>query len=139
VPREVELATYLRAIHSRRQLLEVMTDFWHNHFNIFAWDWPQQSLWSYTDREVIRAHALGNFLQLLEAEATSPPMLFYLDNFLGSAEDANENYARELLELHTCSGSSLMKATARASALSRRIASSGRVVTSSWWATTRIG
>ncbi|MEM1180703.1 MAG: DUF1800 domain-containing protein [Acidobacteriota bacterium] len=93
--------TWLRAIHSKRQLNEIMVDFWHNHFNIFADEVPYGPLWAHWDRDVIRANALGNFRQMLEASAASPAMLFYLDNAYNSNEDANENYARELMELHT--------------------------------------
>ncbi len=98
---ETELATFLRAIHSRKQLLELMADFWHNHFNVYAYDFPHGSVWPHTDRDAIRAHALGNFRQLVEAVARTPAMLWYLDNAHNSFEDANENYARELMELHT--------------------------------------
>ena len=98
---ETELATFLRGIHSRKQLLEVIADFWHNHFNVYAYDYPHGSVWPHTDRDAIRAHALGNFRQLLEAVAKTPAMLWYLDNAYNSFEDANENYARELMELHT--------------------------------------
>lgn len=96
---EIENATWMRAVYSRRQLFEVLVDFWHNHFNVFA-DWDTGPVWSHYDRDVIRAYALGNFRQMLEANATSPPMLFYLDNFLNSVDGPNENYARELFELH---------------------------------------
>ena len=99
--REVELATFLRAIHSKRQLFELMVDFWHNHFNVYAWDYPNPGVWVHTDRDVIRAHALGNFRQMIEAVTKSPTMLNYLDNKYSTLEDANENYAREFLELHT--------------------------------------
>jgi len=98
---ETQLATFVRAIHSERQLLEVMVDFWHNHFNVFAAESPFGSVWVHTDRDAIRAHALGNFRQLVEAVARTPAMLFYLDNAFNNLEDANENYARELIELHT--------------------------------------
>ncbi len=98
---ETELATFLRAIHSKKQLLEVMVDFWHNHFNVYAYDYPHVAVWPHSDRDAIRANALGNFRQLLEAVAKTPAMLWYLDNAYNSFEDANENYAREMLELHT--------------------------------------
>ncbi len=97
---ETELATFLRAIHSKKQLLELLADFWHNHFNVYAYDYPHGSVWPHSDRDAIRAHALGNFRQLLEAVARTPAMLWYLDNAYNSLEDANENYARELMELH---------------------------------------
>jgi uncharacterized protein (DUF1800 family) len=135
----------VRAVASNRQLQEVMTDFWFNHFNVFAQ--KGADLWNVTsyERDVIRPHALSKFSELIEAVAESPAMLFYLDNWLSSSPDArgprpanaqpprpqpapgaapgadsaamiqrpnnpqppppprgiNENYARELLELHT--------------------------------------
>ncbi|MEM7482696.1 MAG: DUF1800 domain-containing protein [Acidobacteriota bacterium] len=98
--RETELVTFLRAIYSRRQLFEVMVDFWHNHFNVYAHEWPFAPMWVHSDRDAIRAHAFGNFRQMIEAVARTPAMLHYLDNAENSFEDANENYARELLELH---------------------------------------
>ncbi|MCG8460392.1 MAG: DUF1800 domain-containing protein, partial [Holophagales bacterium] len=83
------------------QLYELLVGFWHDHFNVFADDTPFGPMWMHTDRDAIRPHALGNFRQMLEAVAKTPAMLFYLDNVFNSFEDANENYARELLELHT--------------------------------------
>lgn len=88
-----------RAVHSRRQLLERMVDFWTDHFNIPAEDYPHDVV--IFQREAIRKHALCKFQDLLIATAKSPAMLFYLDNFANIAESPNENYARELLELHT--------------------------------------
>ncbi|MDX1502779.1 MAG: DUF1800 domain-containing protein [Thermoanaerobaculia bacterium] len=99
--REIALASFLRAVYSRRQLVEVLADFWHNHFNVYAWDFWTGPTWVHYDRDVIRAHLLGNFRQMLEAVAKSPPMLFYLDNWTSAADGPNENYSRELLELHT--------------------------------------
>jgi uncharacterized protein (DUF1800 family) len=140
---ELEAQKLIRAVYSERQLQEVMTDFWFNHFNI---DWRKGAdKWLVTDFEMnaIRPHTLGKFKDLLMATAKSPAMLFYLDNFLSSSPDAqpgkrrmgqgiifglpriarqfmrdqnqaqaaklgkgrkpgiNENYARELMELHT--------------------------------------
>lgn len=94
-------ATWIRAIHSRRQLFEILVDFWHNHFNVYADDVPFGPMWVHSDRDAIRAHALGNFRQVVEAVTRTPAMLFYLNNAYNSNEDANENFARELLELHT--------------------------------------
>ncbi len=97
---EVEQATFLRAIYSKRQLVQVLADYWHNHFNIYAWDgWPQPTFVHY-DRDVIRANLLGNFRTMLEAVAQSPAMLYYLDNQFNSGDKPNENYARECFELH---------------------------------------
>lgn len=98
---DVERAVFVRAVYSRRQLLEVLADFWHNHFNIYARDFYARSTWVSWDRDVIREHALGNFRQMLEATAKHPAMLYYLDNYTSEAGGPNENYARELLELHT--------------------------------------
>ena len=98
---EFFLATYLRAAYSRRQLFERMVEFWSDHFNIFYQGEYQLILKPIDDREVIRPHALGNFHDLLSASMHSPAMLLYLDNARSIAEAPNENYARELLELHT--------------------------------------
>lgn len=98
---EVERATFLRAVHSKRQLFEVLVDFWHNHFNVYGWDWPIYGVWVHWDRDVIRANALGNFRQMLGMVAEAPAMLYYLDNYTSSAAGPNENWARELFELHT--------------------------------------
>lgn len=104
-------ARLMRAIWSRRQLQEVMVDFWYNHFNVFAGK-GLDHLWVGNYEDVaIRPHALGRFRDLLEATARHPAMMFFLDNWQNSApgspgangRDAglNENYARELMELHT--------------------------------------
>ncbi len=98
---ETELATFVRAVHSHRQLLEVLADFWHNHFSVSADDYWIGPVFVHYDRDVIRANALGNFRTLLEAVASSTAMLRYLDNYTSSDDGPNENYARELLELHT--------------------------------------
>jgi len=98
---EVSYATFLRATHSKRQLAEVLTGFWHNHFNVYGWDDPLHSVWVHYDRDVIRPHILGNFRQMLEANAKSTAMLFYLDQYVSSSDSPNENYAREVMELHT--------------------------------------
>lgn len=99
---ELRIATLLRARYATRQLREVMADFWHNHFHVnaavddirVAVSMPQH------DR-VIRTHCFGNFRTFLEAVATSPAMLYYLSNAASKASPANENFARELFELHT--------------------------------------
>ncbi len=95
-------ATMLRSVYSRYQLREVMAQFWHDHFhvNAFADDPIAASMANY-DRDVIRKHCLGNFREMLEAVATSTAMLYYLSNRSSRAGAANENYARELFELHT--------------------------------------
>ncbi len=97
-------ATVLRATYSRRQLYEVMVQFWTDHFNIDCSKGECKWLKAADDREVIRRHALGKFPELLRASALSPAMLWYLDGRENRKQDngpPNENYARELLELHT--------------------------------------
>jgi uncharacterized protein (DUF1800 family) len=98
---ELRAATYLRQLYSPRQLYEVMVEFWTNHFNIEHVDGPLREFKTVDDREVIRRHALGKFRDLLQASAKSVAMLYYLDNYTNVATGPNENYARELLELHT--------------------------------------
>jgi hypothetical protein len=85
----------VRAVYSRRQLLERVVEFWADHFNIPTEGYSQE-LVSF-QRDVIRRHALGNFRDLLIATAQHPAMLYYLDNANNLAEAPNENYARELL------------------------------------------
>lgn len=98
-------AKILRAVHSRRQLQEVMVDFWTDHFNIDPSKGDSKWLKPADDKTVIRAHALGNFRDLVKASSLSPSMLWYLDGRVNrrasESEKPNENYARELLELHT--------------------------------------
>ncbi len=98
-------ATMLRAVVSRRQLYEVMVQFWTDHFNIDPSKGDCKWLKAADDREVIRKHALGNFADMLRACALTPAMLWYLDGRVNRRKDAsekpNENYARELMELHT--------------------------------------
>jgi uncharacterized protein (DUF1800 family) len=115
---QIAEARLVRAIYSPRQLEEVMVDFWFNHFNVFAGKGLDRALVASYERDAIRPYVLGHFRDLLGATATHPAMLFYLDNWLsvapGFQEEArrpnapliksnglNENYARELMELHT--------------------------------------
>src|SRR5215217_4219160 len=124
---ELQASRILRAVYSERQLQEVMVDFWTNHFNIFANKGADRWLLPAYDRDTIRPNAFGKFSTLLQATAQSPAMLFYLDNFQSVSPNANpgrrggllqqlrqqqqpqqrqrrginENYARELMELHT--------------------------------------
>jgi uncharacterized protein (DUF1800 family) len=117
---ELHASRILRAVYSERQLNEVMVDFWTNHFNIFAGKGADRWLLPAYDRDTIRPNAMGKFSALLQATAQSPAMLFYLDNFQSVSPNAsrgraqlmtqappqtrrgiNENYARELMELHT--------------------------------------
>ncbi|WP_456405624.1 DUF1800 domain-containing protein [Thiolapillus sp.] len=94
-------ATVYRNLFSSRQLYEVMVEFWSNHFSIYIHDGPVGLLKTIDDREVIRPHALGRFRDLLHASSKSPATLVYLDNHSNVAGTPNENYARELMELHT--------------------------------------
>jgi len=112
---EMELYVVARATHSKRQLLEVLADFWHNHFNIMARDYYAQSVFPSWDRDVIRppvsghprktgyehGHMLGNFRQMLELSSQHIAMQYYLDNYINQVAGPNENYAREVMELHT--------------------------------------
>ncbi len=144
---ELTQAKLLRAIYSERQLDEVMTDFWMNHFNVYINKGQDRYMLTAYERDVIRPHALGKFKDLLVATAKSPAMLFYLDNWQSIGPDSdfarfggerqrpgrlrrgpfgmivyepprprreqnpeqkkkrasglNENYAREIMELHT--------------------------------------
>lgn len=98
---QLQIATVLRQVESPAQLYEQMVEFWSNHFAIFIFDGPQRLLKAVDDRDVIRPHALGRFADLLAATAHSPAMLLYLDNAQSTRGNLNENYGRELLELHT--------------------------------------
>lgn len=104
-------ARLMRSIYSERQLQEVMVDFWYNHFNVYR-DKGLDRLWiGAYEREAIHPYALGKFRDLLGATARHPAMLFYLDNWQnsnpnfnrkkGRPQGLNENYAREVMELHT--------------------------------------
>jgi uncharacterized protein (DUF1800 family) len=98
---QLKMATIYRSLFSKRQLFEVMVEFWSNHFSIFHRDDWEEFLKIPDDRDVIRKFALTNFRDILFASAHSPAMLAYLDNHVNSKDGPNENYARELLELHT--------------------------------------
>lgn len=98
---ELRQATLLRQIYSKRQLYELMVEFWSDHFNIFIEKEPLFYLKPVDDREVIRKYALGSFRDLVWASAHSSAMLVYLDNHVNEKSHPNENYARELMELHT--------------------------------------
>ncbi len=131
---ELLQAKVLRAVYSERQLEEVMTDFWFNHFNVYVGKGPDRLMLANYEQDVIRPRAMGKFEDLLVATAKSPAMLFYLDNWLSVGPGSmkalgiparprgrygypprppkkngkqnsglNENYGRELLELHTLS------------------------------------
>jgi uncharacterized protein (DUF1800 family) len=111
---ELQRASLLRAVYSRRQLYERLVHFWENHFNVYVNKDADRLYMTSFDRDTIRPFAMGNFRALLGATAHSPAMLYYLDNWQsgitrGGVEGRptrrsgglNENYARELLELHT--------------------------------------
>jgi len=99
---QIRVATMIRQVSSQAQIFEKMAAFWHNHFSIQA-DQSSDTLagWPSYDRDVIRANALGNFRVMVEAVTKSTAMLDYLDNNDSRAAQPNENYARELMELHT--------------------------------------
>ena len=120
---EASASRLMRAVVSERQLYEQMVDFWENHFSVFSGKGQTRLYIPAYDRDVIRPHAMGRFRDLLGAVAQSPAMLFYLDNAQSVADSGrrtllggrrqqvrpngqaprglNENYARELMELHT--------------------------------------
>lgn len=99
--RDLTVAAIIRQIYSPRQLFERMVEFWSDHFNVPVNSVQSSYFKALEDREMVRPLALGTFEDLLLGSAKSPAMLFYLDNFASTAEGPNENYARELLELHT--------------------------------------
>lgn len=101
VKRELQGAVIQRACYGKRQLYELMVEFWSNHFSIDASSGVLRLFKVIDDREVIRPNALGKFRDLLHASAKSPAMLEYLDNDDNRKGGPNENYARELMELHT--------------------------------------
>jgi len=99
--REAAARMLLRALYSPWQLREQMTWFWMNHFNVFQYKANLRVLVADYEERAIRPHALGRFRELLGATARHPAMLIYLDNAQNAAKRINENYARELMELHT--------------------------------------
>ncbi len=120
ITNELSQAKLLRVILSERQLQEIMTDFWFNHFNVYIGKDSDQWYTTSYERDVIRKNALGKFRDLLLATATSPAMMVYLDNWQSIGPDSiangvnpanakskkgnrglNENYGREVMELHT--------------------------------------
>jgi len=101
VAREAATRALLRALYAPNQLQEQMTWFWMNHFNIFQYKRNLRALVSDYEDRAIRPHALGRFRNLLAATVHHPAMLRYLDNEQNAVGRINENYARELLELHT--------------------------------------
>jgi uncharacterized protein (DUF1800 family) len=117
IPIELISAKLVRAVESKRQLQEVLADFWFNHFNVSVEKGQVKWMATSYERDAIRPHMFGTFREVLGATAHHPAMLFYLDNWLSTKEPEpkkgerapgkpgamglNENYARELLELHT--------------------------------------
>ncbi|MCF6301096.1 MAG: DUF1800 domain-containing protein, partial [Proteobacteria bacterium] len=101
--RETHYATFVRGINSKRQLFETLTDFWHNHFNVYIGTNGLPAMFGNYDRNVIRGNALGNFRQMLYDVTQSTCMLSYLGNGVNELTAPNENYAREILELHSIS------------------------------------
>ena len=98
---ETQQAALLRVVYSKNGLRETLADFWTNHFNLYALKNNERSLIPVDAETVVRPHVFGKFRDLLFASSHSPAMLSYLDNQLNKKGVANENYARELLELHT--------------------------------------
>ena len=98
--RETATRMLLRALYSPNQLQEQMTWFWFNHFNVFQYKNDERAMLADYE-QTLRSHALGRFRDLLLAVARHPAMLVYLDNAQNAANHINENYARELMELHT--------------------------------------
>lgn len=101
IARETAARSTLRAVYSSNQLLEQMDWFWMNHFNISNRKENLRAMLGDFEESAIRPHALGNFRDLLRATLLHPAMLRYLDNEHNAVNKINENYARELLELHT--------------------------------------
>ncbi|MGB0514159.1 MAG: DUF1800 domain-containing protein, partial [Wenzhouxiangellaceae bacterium] len=95
------IAALIRRAYGPRQLFERMAEFWSDHFSVSIGEAVLATFKLTEERDLIRPNALGSFETLLQGNARSPAMLFYLDNFNNTAEGPNENYARELLELHT--------------------------------------
>jgi len=98
---EAQRAALVRAVYSKRQLRESLVNFWHDHFNVMASDYDSGPVFVHYTRDVIRPNAFGNFRAMLEAVATSTSMLYFLDNRSNTLAGPNENFGRELLELHS--------------------------------------
>jgi uncharacterized protein (DUF1800 family) len=98
---QLQQAALLTAVYGNNQLLERMADFWTDHFNIYGKKRPAAWQKGADETKVVRSHALGSFPAMLEASAKSPAMLAYLDGTQNKKGQPNENYARELMELHT--------------------------------------
>ncbi|MFK7802414.1 MAG: DUF1800 domain-containing protein [Anaerolineae bacterium] len=98
---ELEKATFLRATYSKKQFQELICDFWTNHFNIYGIDSSLGPMVVDLVENTLRPNLFGNFREMLEGTTRNGAMLVYLDNFISTSAGANENYARELFELHT--------------------------------------
>jgi uncharacterized protein (DUF1800 family) len=98
---EAECMTIIRQTYSQRQLYEIMVDFWHDHFSVFGWDYDGGPMFVAFDRDAVRANVLGNFRTMLQAVCESASMMYMLDLYTSYAGHPNENYSRELHELHT--------------------------------------
>jgi uncharacterized protein (DUF1800 family) len=99
--REVQAASLIRAVHAKAQVREVMTQFWHDHFSVNAMRDEHTAAYFVAYDRMMRENALGNFRTMLGEMTRSASMLFYLNNEASKASPANENFARELFELHT--------------------------------------
>jgi uncharacterized protein (DUF1800 family) len=109
---EVRAAAVIRAIYSERQLVEVLVDFWHNHFSVNAGADVAHSVGFPDYDRIMRQYCLGNFREFVEAVGKSTSMMYSLDNYsnrAGGGEAGNENYARELFELHTLGSDNYLK------------------------------
>jgi uncharacterized protein (DUF1800 family) len=105
---EVIAASLIRAVHAEGQLREVLTQFWHDHFNVDSSKDETTAIHFPAYDATLRTHALGNFRVLLGEVARAPAMLYYLNNADSIASPANENFARELLELHSLGAASYL-------------------------------
>ncbi len=98
---EMKRLKFTRATYTNYPLIERLADFWHDHFSLNGDDLYARSTMTSWDRDVIRASMMGDFRTFLLKTAQHPAMLYYLDNYNNSSSEPNENYARELIELHT--------------------------------------
>ena len=109
---EVIAASLIRAVHAEAQLRELMTQFWHDHFSVNAMKFEGTAVFFPSYDAMLRENAFGNFRVMLGYVARSPAMLYYLNNEESRASPANENFARELLELHTLGAQNYLNDTA---------------------------
>jgi uncharacterized protein (DUF1800 family) len=109
---EVISASLIRAVHAKAQLRELITQFWHDHFSVNALKFEGTAAFFPSYDMMLRTNAFGNFRVMLGEVARSPAMLYYLNNEESRASPANENFARELLELHTMGAQNYVNDTA---------------------------